>query len=240
MQFQSMALMASGHALGAHNDQGAHHGRHMHGDVVRAGGDDHQNAQQSDHRDDGLLLVQRLPVSLSELRHIAGVGDELPAHKGEVQGAQHTHTDAEGGDAHLLHDAVGSGVGAHAHQGDEAAELSAEEQGQQSLGGTDAGGQTHGGDQGGHGGHDADVAAHGADGAGDDQSGQNDVPLALAGDFNHLLTDHIGDAGVEQRGTNYHHTGQQDDSVAVVAGEDVAYLDDAGVGFPPGHWALNL
>ena len=66
------------HALGAHDDQGAHHGGHMHGDVLGAGRDYHQHAQQGAYRNDGLPLVQGLLVGLGELRDIARIRDQLP------------------------------------------------------------------------------------------------------------------------------------------------------------------
>lgn len=224
------------------DDQRTDNGRHVHGHVVGADGDNHEHAEQGNDGDGCFPLVQRLLLGLGKLGDVPGVGDELGADEGKVQSAEDEHADAEGSDAEeaealetlFRHNLIGGGVGTHAHQRDEAAELSAEEQRQQGLGGAYAGGHAHGGDQRSHGGHHADVAAHGAEQAGDDQSGQNDVALALAGDLDHLLADDVCDARVEERGADHHHAAQQDDGGAVVSGEDVVDADDSGIGVGDG------
>ena len=208
----------------------------MHGHISRAGGDYHQNTQQSYYGDGGLLLVQGLLFGLGKLRDIAGIRDHPAPDKGEIQGAQNTHAnaeggnaeEAEGGDAQIAHHTVGGGVGAHTHQGDKAAELGAEQQSQQGLGGTDPGGDTHSGDQGGHGSHHADVAAHGAEDTRHNQRCKDDISLTFSRDTDHFLTDQISNTGMEQGGADDHHAGQQDDGV--IAGEDVAHIDQTCIG----------
>ena len=197
----------------------------MHRHVLGAGRDHHQHAQQCNHRNSGLSLVQGLFIGLGKLRNIAGVGDQLAPYKGEVQGTQDADTDAEGSDAEesegsnaqFTHYTVGRGVGADTHQGHKASKLSAEQQGEQSLGGTNSGGDAHGGNQG----HHTNIAAYRAEGAGHNQCGKNDIPFTFTRYTNHLFTNQIGDAGVEQGRSNHHHTSQKNDSCAVIAGKDI-------------------